>query len=181
MSIENFKSEIARRVGQYKNMGYPTITSEMNTIANALSTDGKVHDQTIVKPMAQLEINSRLQTPFTNFINIIVNKGKASNLLSSDMANALASLAGPPVIITAPVVSGTGTVGSTLTCTQGSWQNFPTGYTFQWMRSGAAIAGATASTHLNVAADSGKSLSCPVTAVNGAGSATSPSNAIAVT
>lgn len=81
----------------------------------------------------------------------------------------------------APVVSGTGTVGQTLTTTNGAWVNAST-YGYQWVRDGVAIAGATASTYVLVAADSTHSVSCRVTATNAGGSASASAvgNAIAV-
>lgn len=87
-----------------------------------------------------------------------------------------------PVVSTAPVASGTGTVGQTLSCTTGVWTpaGKPFVYAYQWLRAGVAIAGATTSTHLLVAADSAKNLSCAVTATNSEGAATATSNAIAV-
>ena len=36
----------------------------------------------------------------------------------------------PPVNVDVPHVSGTGTVGSTLNCTMGNWQNEPTSYAY---------------------------------------------------
>ena len=42
----------------------------------------------------------------------------------------------PPVNTAAPTVSGTAQVGQTLTVTNGSWDNSPTGYTYQWQRLG---------------------------------------------
>jgi hypothetical protein len=174
--IDNFASDIALRVKKWAS--YANATAELNTIANTLSTDQIAHDQTIVTPMAPLAVGA--QTPFTNDINLIVNRGKAGNLSGSAMANAIASSAGPPVNTIAPVVSGTGAVGSTLSCTTGTWQHFPT-YAYQWLRAGANIAGATAATYVLAAADSTNGISCRVTATNAAGSATASSNSIAVT
>ena len=82
----------------------------------------------------------------------------------------------------APAVSGTPTVGSTLTCSQGTWTGAPAPtYAYLWMREGAAIAGASASTYKVLEADEGYSLSCEVTATNSAGMASErSSNALKV-
>ena|SRR6516225_2370819 len=85
-----------------------------------------------------------------------------------------------PINTTAPLVTGTATVGSTLTSTTGTWSNAPTGYTYQWLRSGTPIAGATAATYVLAAADHGMSVSCNVTASNAAGSGFAASNALAI-
>lgn len=63
----------------------------------------------------------------------------------------------------APSVSGTASVGEGLTCDPGTWTGAPT-FTFQWLRNGANIAGASASTYTLVAADAGKSIQCRVVA-----------------
>ena len=87
----------------------------------------------------------------------------------------------PPASSVAPVVSGTTTVGSTLSCTQGTWTGSPTSYAYQWLRGGVNIPGATASTYLTVTADGGTSVGCMVTASNAGGSASATSNALAIT
>ena len=84
-----------------------------------------------------------------------------------------------PVNTVAPVASGSLTVGSTLSCTTGTWSNSPTGYAYQWLRNGANISGATSSTYLTVTADGGTSVSCQVTASNGL-SASTTSNALSI-
>ena len=76
-----------------------------------------------------------------------------------------------PVNTALPVISGTTQAGSTLTTTNGTWTNSPTGYTYQWLRGGVNISGATASTYLLVTADVGATITATVTATNIAGSA----------
>jgi hypothetical protein len=95
-------------------------------------------------------------------------------------ALAIAALPSAPSNTVAPVVSGTATVGSTLSCTTGTWTNSPTSYAYQWLRGGLSISGATSATYLLVAADGGTSVSCRVTATNAAGNTSIASNALAV-
>lgn len=64
-----------------------------------------------------------------------------------------------------PAITGTATVGQTLTCSSGTWTKSPT-FAYQWLRSGVAIAGATASTRVLAGADEGATMSCTVTATN---------------
>ena len=85
-----------------------------------------------------------------------------------------------PVNTAAPVISGSLTVGSTLSCTQGTWSNSPTSYAYQWQRGGTNIAGATSSTYVTVTADGGTSVGCLVTATNASGSASQASNTLAI-
>jgi hypothetical protein len=78
----------------------------------------------------------------------------------------------------APVVTGTPTVGETLSCTTGTWDNGPDSYAYQWLRAGAPISGATASTYELVGDDEGADISCEVTATNEEGSGAAESNAV---
>ncbi|MGH2873895.1 MAG: beta strand repeat-containing protein [Solirubrobacteraceae bacterium] len=64
----------------------------------------------------------------------------------------------------APQVSGSTTVGSTLTCSTGSWTNSPTSFAYQWNRNGTAISGAASATYTVATADGGTTLTCTVTA-----------------
>jgi hypothetical protein len=86
-----------------------------------------------------------------------------------------------PTNVDAPFVSGAGTVGHTLASTMGNWNGSPAAYGAQWMRDGVPIAGATFAKYLLIAADSGHSVLCRVTAYTGGGSASVNSNAVAVT
>jgi hypothetical protein len=69
----------------------------------------------------------------------------------------------PPVNVDVPYVSGTGTVGSTLNCTMGNWQNTPTSYAYAWKSDGATDVG-TGSSYVVAATDAGHSVTCVVTA-----------------
>lgn len=112
-----------------------------------------------------------------------VNTTAGTNTTSIHLDNFLAydGVLAVPVNSVAPVASGTGTIGQTLSVTTGTWSNFPTSYAYQWKRDGSNIASATSSTYLLVSADGGTTVTCAVTATNqgGAGSAAT-SNGIAV-
>jgi len=62
-----------------------------------------------------------------------------------------------------PQVSGTPAVGSVLTCVPGTWQPTPDTLTYQWLRAGSPISGATSITYKAGEADVGSSLSVRVT------------------
>ena len=87
----------------------------------------------------------------------------------------------PPVLSASPVVTGSPAVGQTLSCSQGVWFNpAPTSYTYQWLRDGTVISGATSSTYVVVSGDLGHSISCTVTATNTHGSTPATSNAVLI-
>ena len=162
---------------------YANRATELSAIASALNTDTITHDTTLKDAPTGLKPGHRLNTRFTNDVLLVVNAGRAGNLTPLQMSNAITaelSKVLPPVNTTAPAVTGTATVGSTLSCTMGNWNYAPTSYAYQWLRNGANIVGATASTRVLAAADRGTNVSCRVTATNPAGATAAVSNAIAV-
>ena len=90
-----------------------------------------------------------------------------------------------PVNTVVPSISGTTTYGQVLTTTNGSWNNSPTSYSYQWSRAASSggsytnISGAISSTYSLVAADVGQYLKATVTATNAGGSTSSTSLATA--
>ena len=73
-----------------------------------------------------------------------------------------------PVNTVAPAVTGTATVGSTLTTTNGTWTGAPAPtFTYQWFRSpSTSIGGATSSSYVLVIGDRGFGIFCRVKATN---------------
>src|SRR5271167_4522061 len=90
----------------------------------------------------------------------------AVSLLTACCFLALASsaLAWPPTNTSPPTITGTAQQGKTLTEHHGEWLNFPTGYSYQWLRcnssgaSCASIKGATGEAYVPVAEDVGHEL-----------------------
>jgi hypothetical protein len=68
-----------------------------------------------------------------------------------------------------PEVAGTPQPGQTLTCAEGQWSARVAGYTYRWLRNGAAVGGATGRTFAVSAGDVGASIACEVVATNAAG------------
>ncbi|WP_303621050.1 peptidoglycan DD-metalloendopeptidase family protein [Microbacterium oleivorans] len=66
-----------------------------------------------------------------------------------------------------PTISGTVSVGSTVKVASAAWKPTPATLTYQWLRGGKAIAGATGSSYKIVAADAGVALSVRVRAAKG--------------
>jgi hypothetical protein len=80
-----------------------------------------------------------------------------------------AGLPPAPVNSSPPVISGTTTLGSVLTTTDGTWTNSPSSFSYQWKR-GATNIGTNSNTYTLVVADSGAAITCEVTATNAGGS-----------
>ena len=91
----------------------------------------------------------------------------------------------PPAVAPAntavPQIQGTATENNTVTCTNGTWDNSPTSFAFEWRRNGNPIGGATNNTYTIGAADVGQQLTCRVTATNSAGSSSANSAAVTPT
>jgi hypothetical protein len=95
----------------------------------------------------------------------------AGRRAASRAADAVSKL---PVNSALPAITGTTTVGQTLTCSSGTWSKSPA-FTYQWLRNGEPIIGATASTRLHVAGDAGGLMSCTVKATKSGVSAVATS------
>ena len=80
-----------------------------------------------------------------------------------------------PVNSSPPVISGTTTLGSVLTTTNGTWTNSPSSFSYQWKR-GVTNIGTNANTYTLVVADSSAAITCVVTATNAGGSTIGPSS-----
>jgi LysM repeat protein len=89
--------------------------------------------------------------------------------------SAVVSSAAAPTNTTAPAISGSLQVGSTLTASTGAWSGNPTSYAFVWSRcdahgdSCAAIDGATGKTYTLTQAAAGRTLRISVVATKGGG------------
>lgn len=106
--------------------------------------------------------------------------GTATSAPTAVVANAQA-----PENTSPPTISGSAQLGSTLTATQGGWNN-ASSYAYQWSRcdqnggSCASIGGATGATYKVGQIDQGNTLRVTVTATNSAGSTSSTSVPTAV-
>jgi hypothetical protein len=86
-------------------------------------------------------------------------------------------IAASPVNTVAPAISGTPTVGQTLTVSNGTWSGSPA-FRYVWRRGTEIIAGASASSYTLVLADQGALITCTVIASNQAGSVGATSAAV---
>jgi hypothetical protein len=91
-----------------------------------------------------------------------------------------------PVNTALPVISGSATIGQTLSATSGSWEYAPVSYAYQWRDCSTAgaecadISGATGSSYKLASGDSGHTVDVVATATNSYGSAAAASSATGV-
>jgi serine protease len=74
------------------------------------------------------------------------------------------NLSAIPAPVGSPVLSGGSTVGTTVSFTPGRWNGHPDSVTYQWLRNGVAIDGATATSYQLAGADLGRTLTVRSTA-----------------
>lgn len=119
-------------------------------------------------------------------IRVNVSAGNAVETATVTSATIASFL--PPQATVIPAISGTKTVGQTLTSTAGTWPSTVSGYAYQWQKSSdngvtwANIAAATASTYVLVAADAGYQIRSQVSLTVNAGSSSAyslPTTAVA--
>ena len=99
-------------------------------------------------------------------ITVTVTGTKTGYITQTKTSVPTTAIAAAPKPFTAapvPTISGTTTVGSSLTAVSGTWGPGTATLGYQWKRAGTVIAGATARTYLLSAADFGKTLTVDVT------------------
>ena len=185
----DFAAEVAAVIRKYPFKGSTAINNELALITAALAIDVTTHSKVIEAPPTALNVHHEANTPFSDAINLIVNKGKAGNLTVVQMLAGIddgIGLAHKPAHVDIPYASAAATppiIGTVCNVTTGNWVGIPTSYTYQWKRDGVTNIGTTNSAtapYTLIAADIGGHLiTCVVTATNASGStAAPPSNAI---
>ncbi|HZT93585.1 MAG TPA: hypothetical protein VE985_03805 [Gaiellaceae bacterium] len=105
---------------------------------------------------------------------------------SNDGDTCLASYIGRPANTARPALSGGTVLGQSLSASQGSWTQIPTGYAYQWLRCAEngrgckAIPGATSTAYAIARADVGHTVEARVAATNARGTTTATSKPSAV-
>ena len=109
-------------------------------------------------------------------LQIRVNVSAGNAVETSTVTTSVISGFTPPQATAIPAITGTKTVGQTLTSSSGTWPSTSSGYVYQWQKSSdngvtwTNIAGATASTYVLVAADAGYQIRSQVSLTTNAGS-----------
>jgi hypothetical protein len=107
----------------------------------------------------------------TNFTGVV------DELRFADSADPNLLLPPVPVNLAAPTIPAAAQDGDTLTCAPGDWRYHPT-FTFQWLRDGQPIGGATGAAYTATGDDVGHSITCRVKGSNAGGEATADSNGV---
>ncbi|RFA14628.1 hypothetical protein B7R21_06205 [Subtercola boreus] len=89
------------------------------------------------------------------------NSASAKSASSGVVGNA------PPTVKTLPAISGTASVGRTVTATPGVWSRTGLTFTYAWVRSGSTAVIGTGTTYVLTAADQVKTITVAVTASSG--------------
>ncbi len=105
---------------------------------------------------------------------VVAHNGAGASLpaISAPVVPVALPVASVPVETAAPAISGTAQQGQAVDCSQGSWANNPTSYSYSWQRDATAIAGATGSSYTLTSADVNQAITCTVVAHNGSGDST---------
>ena len=116
-----------------------------------------------------------------NFIYCTVTATNSLGAVAADSA-ASGTIQAPPLNSAVPTISGTVSIGQSLSSSTGTWLGVPTpSYAYQWQRGSTNISGATSSSYTIVGSDIGNTLKCVVTATNSLGTdSASSSNTITV-
>lgn len=163
-----------------KGRSYVLDLGEVHTAAR-VTVNGQDAGSAIFAPY-ELDV-TRLLKPGTNQVTVTVTPRKKNRYFGTTngqytmAAPQDAGLVGPlslevsplsatagPAALTVPSVTGSAKVGGTLTATAGTWDVAGTTPSYQWLREGTPIAGATTSSYRPVAADAGRVLSVRVSA-----------------
>jgi hypothetical protein len=118
-------------------------------------------------------------------LQVRVNVSGVNAVDTATVSSAVISGFVPPQASAVPAITGTGTVGQTLTSSSGTWPNTSSGYLYQWQRSSdggvtwTSISGATSPTYVLVAADAGYVIRSQVSLTANAGSSSAYSLATA--
>jgi len=154
--------------------------SYLNGIAEAIGVDLTTSTDLMRDILAAVGGNPENSTDYLQDIVIAYGGSEPVNGNWMEAWEAITATPPPaPVNTVAPVLSYVYRYeGETVTTDDGTWDNSPTSFTYQWYRDATPISGETLSQYTLAAADVDTDVSCEVTAINAGGSATEPSDAI---
>ena len=160
------------------NLGVTTINGNyLSGIADYYGVDLATSDDLMADILTEVGGNPANSTDYLQDIVLALGGTVTINGNWMEAWEAITAVPAAPVNTVAPVISGTDTLGSVLTTTDGTWTNSPTSFAYQWKR-GATNIGTNANTYTLVVADSSADITCEVTATNAGGSTPATSNII---
>lgn len=141
------------------------------------------HNHSVGEPTSLSELTSLTPTDLEGFVTwTITGATLTGNAMSAWDFDGTGPTPEAPANTVAPAITGLLSVGSTLTCSTGTWTGYPTPtYAYQWKNGGTNISGETASTYVIDAGDVGDNIKCTVTATNASGSDSEDSNTVVPT
>ncbi len=148
--------------------GAPTFTQQWLRCSSTGTNCAPISGATgLTYILTSADVGKRVRARVTG-VNAWGDPVSAQTAVSAVVANNL-----KPVYAGGGSISGTALVGRTLTAKRGTWIAVPAAtFTYQWTRSGTAIAGATGATYVTRSADKGRLVGVKVTAKNLLGSTT---------
>jgi surface protein len=162
------------------NLGVTTINGNyLSGIADYYGVDLATSDDLMADILTEVGGNPANSTDYLQDIVLALGGTVTINGNWMEAWEAITAVPPAPVNTIAPVISGTTTLGSVLTTTDGTWTNSPTSFAYQWKR-GATNIGTNANTYTLVVADTNQNITCVVTATNAGGSTPATSNIITV-
>jgi len=105
-------------------------------------------------------------TPTTADLGKVVTvkvTGTKSGYTTASVTSSTSAVVGRFTTVPTPTVSGSPSVGNTLTANAGTWSPTPSSLTYQWTSNGVAISGATHQTYVVTAPDVGTTIAVTVT------------------
>jgi hypothetical protein len=155
--------------------------SYLNGIAEAIGVDLTTSTDLMKDILAAIGGNPENSTDYLQDIVIAYGGTEPVNGNWMEAWEAITATPPAPVNTVPPALSYVYRYeGETVTTDDGTWDNSPTSFTYQWYRDATPISGETLSQYSLGAADVDTYVSCEVTAINAGGSATAPSDAIYV-
>jgi len=153
--------------------------SYLNGIAQELGIDLATSTDIMADILNNLGGDSATSTDYLKDIVITYGGTEPVNGNWMEAWEAITATPAAPVNTTPPALTyGYRFEGETVDTDDGTWDNSPTSFTYQWYRDATPISGETLSQYTLAAADVDTDVSCEVTAINAGGSATEPSDAI---
>ena len=177
-SDASFTVEVRKKVGPVTNTGLPTLTGS-GVVGTTLATSNGTWNGSPDTFSYQWR-SGGADVPGATAPTYVVRPGDVGNLIqcyvtatngtstSSQFSNGVVGRdAQPPLPVALantglPSVSGKFVVGKKLSATAGSWSTSPSTVTYQWLRNGKPIGGATGASYKLVGKDKGKKISVQV-------------------